>query len=169
MRFAEDLEDVFPHVPFPADPAVFARAVAVGRDIRAVETFARAPAALDAASQLVTPPSAGPLVAVDLDDGRLVLRDDGTGVLAGIAPAVWEFAVSGYRLLPRWLAAREGQPVDLTLVTAARDIIARIAELLGLFADADAVLVDALADTLGRDALGVGAPPVQEGADDESD
>lgn len=46
--------------------------------------------------------------------------------------------------------------MDLTLVAAARDVIARIAELIDLFADADAVLVDAPADTLGRDALGPG-------------
>ncbi|WP_295638755.1 type ISP restriction/modification enzyme, partial [Novosphingobium sp.] len=43
-RFAEDLEDTFPHVPFPADPAVFARAAAVGREVRALEAFQRAPA-----------------------------------------------------------------------------------------------------------------------------
>lgn len=59
-----------------------------------------APAALNAASQLVTLSSAGPLIAIALDDGQLVLRDDSTGVLSGIAP-VWAFAVSGYRLLPR--------------------------------------------------------------------
>ena len=83
--------------------------------------------------------------------------------------AVWDFAVSGYRVLPRWLAARVGQPVDLTLVAAVRDLIARIAELLALFDRADAVLVDTLADTLGRDELGLGAPPVQESTDDDSD
>ena len=43
LRFAEDLEDVFPHVPFPAEPAIFEDAVRVGREIRAVETFARRP------------------------------------------------------------------------------------------------------------------------------
>ena len=44
LRFAEDLEDVFPHVPFPARHDVFQDAVRVGREIRAVETFERAPA-----------------------------------------------------------------------------------------------------------------------------
>ena len=42
-RFAEDLEDVFPHVPFPARYPVFADAVRIGREIRMVETFAREP------------------------------------------------------------------------------------------------------------------------------
>lgn len=169
LRFAEDLEDVFPHVPFPADPAVFARAAAVGREIRAVETFARAPADLDGLSQLETPPSPGPLAGVGWDEGRLTLRDDDTGVLSGVPRAVWDFAVSGYRVLPRWLAAREGQPVDLALVAAIRDLIARIAELLTLFDRADAVLVDALGDTLGRERLGLCDAPVQEASDDDSD
>lgn len=168
LRFAEDLEDVFPHIPFPADPAVFARAVAIGREIRAVETFGRSPAALDMVSQLVTPPSAGPLAAVDWIDGEITLRDDGTGVLAGIPKGVWDFAVSGYRLLPRWLAAREGESVDLTLVAAVRDVAARVAELIDLFDQADAVLIDALADTLGRDALGLSDAAGQDVDDDES-
>jgi hypothetical protein len=45
LRFAEDLEDVFPHVPFPSDHALFVEAAALGREIRAVETFARSPRA----------------------------------------------------------------------------------------------------------------------------
>ena len=43
LRFAEDLEDVFPHVPFPARHAIFRDAVRLGHEIRAVETFARQP------------------------------------------------------------------------------------------------------------------------------
>ncbi|MDQ3143522.1 MAG: hypothetical protein M3Q57_01400, partial [Pseudomonadota bacterium] len=37
-RFAEDLEDVFPHIPFPADHAVLMRAITIGGEIRTVET-----------------------------------------------------------------------------------------------------------------------------------
>lgn len=44
-RFAEDLEDVFPHVPFPSSPDVYAEAAHIGADIRAVQTFTRPPAA----------------------------------------------------------------------------------------------------------------------------
>lgn len=45
LRFAEDLEDVFPHVPFPSDHVQFLAAAELGREIRAVETFARQPGA----------------------------------------------------------------------------------------------------------------------------
>ena len=43
LRFAEDLEDVFPHVPFPSNHTLFLEAATLGREIRAVETFAQPP------------------------------------------------------------------------------------------------------------------------------
>jgi hypothetical protein len=43
LRFSEDLEDVFPHIPFPAQHVAFAEAVRLGREIRVIETFARQP------------------------------------------------------------------------------------------------------------------------------
>lgn len=171
LRFAEDLEDVFPHVPFPADPAVFSRAVAIGRDIRAVETFARDPGAAFLTPDLArieTPPTPGGLARIEWDAGTIILRDDGSGRIEIIPEPVWKFAVSGYRLLPRWLDAREGQPVDLALVNAVRDMAGRIMELIDLFARADTVLVDALSESLARDALGLGDPP-QEDDDDATD
>ena len=58
---------------------------------------------------------------------------------------MWNFSVSGYRLLFRWLDARRGLPVDNALVTALRDLVGRIAELIDLFDRADQVLVRALA------------------------
>ena len=155
--FTEDLEDVFAHVPFPGDHAVFVDAASLGRDIRAVETFARPPGAAfltQALARLDTTPSAGPLAVVEWSEGGIVLRDDGSGRVSGIPDPVWRFAVSGYRLLPRWLAARQGQPVDAALIEAVRDVAGRIAELLDLFARADMLLARALRDTLSRESLG---------------
>ncbi|WP_173202941.1 type ISP restriction/modification enzyme [Sphingopyxis sp. BSNA05] len=162
MRFAEDLEDVFPHVPFPADREVFNQAVAIGASIRAVETFARAPDRNYVATRLETPPT-GVLGDTVLRDGEIILCADGSGRLTGVTEAVWSFAVSGYRILPRWLDAREGQPVDLELVEQIRDIAARIAELIDLFDQADNVLESTLVDCLTREALGFG----EEEADDD--
>lgn len=163
--FAEDLEDVFPHVPFPGDLAVFLDAAAVGREIRAVETFARAPGDAFLTPRLAraeTAPSTGPLAAVEWQNGEIALRADGSGRLSGIPEAVWRFQVSGYRLLPRWLAAREGQSVDAALIRSLRDVAGRIAESIDLFARADTVLVRALHNTLSRDALGLCEPAPQE-------
>ena len=164
-RFAEDLEDVFPHIPFPGDHAVFLAAAAIGREIRAVETFSRVPGAAFLTPKLArveTTPSAGTLAAVEWQDGKIMLRADGSGCVSGIAEIIWRFHVSGYRLLPRWLDARQGQPVDAALIQSLRDLAGRIAELIDLFDRADTVLVRALTDTLSRESLGLGEPQPHE-------
>jgi hypothetical protein len=160
LRFAEDLEDVFPHVPFPASKAVFDRAAAVGARIRAVETFERAPNATyltNAIARIETTPlgvldSIGPS---DWDEGSLILCDDGSGKVSGIPAAVWGFSVSGYRVLQKWLAGREGISVDNAFLSEFRDITGRINELIHLFDEADLVLQDALNHTLTRRELGL--------------
>ncbi len=157
LRYAEDLEDVFPHIPFPSDYALFREAVAIGREIRAVETFERAPGAtfLTAGVARVETEGTGALEASDWSDSELFLCANHTGRVSGISTEVWNFEVSGYRLLFRWLDARKGLPVDRTLITGMRDVVGRIAELIDLFARADHVLERALSATLSREALGL--------------
>ena len=169
-RFAEDLEDVFPHIPFPATRAVFERAVALGRDIRAVETFARAPEARFrplSFFRLVSDITSGtPLAAVAAPvDGAIVLCADGSGRVTGVPPAIWGFAVSGYRVLPRWIEGRRGLPAD-QVWRELRDVAARIAELIHRFDEADLVLADTLADTLTREDLGLAVAPTPPDGDE---
>jgi hypothetical protein len=159
LRFAEDLEDVFPHVPFPAQLAVFHDAVRAGREIRVVETFARPPGdryRRPSFVRLATQPR-GPVAAIEYADSEITLCDDRTGQVTGLPQAVWDFSVSGYRLVPRWLEARIGLPADLVFVRELRDICGRIAELIDLFAEADIVLNATLQETLTREALGLGS------------
>ena len=170
--FAEDLEDVFPHVPFPVEHQVFLDAAAIGREIRAIETFARPPGKAflhDSLLSIDSLPSAGPLGAVEWRDGGFALRPDGTGKVTGVPEAVWRFQVSGYRLLPRWLAAREGQPIDKAFREAMRDVAGRIAELIHWFDRADLVLAQALAHTATRDELGLASAPASDDATETDD
>jgi Type ISP C-terminal specificity domain/N-6 DNA Methylase len=155
LRFAEDLEDVFPHVPFPGDYELFMAAAALGREIRAVQTYARAPGAafLKPSLARMETEATGPLHVSSLTDGGVFLCENKTGRVSGISDALWEFSVSGYRLLPRWLAAREGLTIDNTLIKDMRDVAGRIAELIDLFGRADKVLELALGRTLSRHAL----------------
>jgi hypothetical protein len=158
LRFAEDLEDVFPHVPFPSDHALFLEAAALGREIRAVETFARPPRAefLNPGVARVESEATETLHATDWSEGEIYLCANRTGRVSGVSAAVWNFSVSGYRLLFRWIDARQGLPIDHALVTALRDLVGRIAELIDLFARADQLLERALGATLSREALGLG-------------
>jgi hypothetical protein len=153
LRFAEDLEDTFPHVVFPLDAAVFGNAAALGREIRAVETFARDPAPRGLGFVRIETAPTGAVAPIELIGEGLTLCADGTGRVTGVPQAVWNFSVSGYRVLPRWLEARVGQPADHEFVRAFRDICGRIAELIELFVQADTVLSAALHDSLSREAM----------------
>jgi Type ISP C-terminal specificity domain/N-6 DNA Methylase len=158
-RFAEDLEDVFPHIPFPARHATFGDAVRIGREVRAVETFARPPGEAyrrPGFARVVDEPR-GAVAAVEYANGEITLCADGTGRITAIPEAVWNFAVSGYRVLPRWIEGRRGLPADLGLVRELRDICGRIAELIDRFAEADMVLEATLHETLTRGTLGLGS------------
>ncbi|PKQ10737.1 MAG: hypothetical protein CVT70_18040 [Alphaproteobacteria bacterium HGW-Alphaproteobacteria-1] len=162
LRFAEDLEDVFPHVPFPADHAVFVRAVQLGARIRAIQTFdpAHPPArcADPAFVRLATAPTPGGGLAPSAPEGdRMTLCADGSGQVEGLPAALWAFEVSGYPVLQRWLEGRVDHPVDLALFDAFRDICARVAEHIDLAAQADTILGEALGATLNRDVLGLPA------------
>ena len=159
LRFAEDLEDVFPHVPFPADHDVFAQLAALGALIRAAQTFdaAHAPsAAADPAFvRLATAPTRGAVLHVVSAGHSLSLCADGSGRVEGLPPALWAFEVSGYPVLHRWLEGRAGLPVDLELFDTFRDVCARLADLVRLFDQADTLLASTLTATLNRDALGL--------------
>lgn len=157
IRFAEDLEDTFPHIPFPASLETLNEAARIGAQIRALETFARAPDPdrLPEGFATLSSRPTGPLADAEWEDGELALCTDGSGVLAGISESVWTFAVSGYRVLPKWLTAREGQELDLPKIQEIRDIAGRIHELLHWFDQADLVLEAALGDTLSREELGL--------------
>ena len=166
VRFAEDLEDTFPHIPFPADPALFHQAVAIGHEIRALETFAREPLAEFRAKDFcrLRSEASGPVELHEGEEGEWHFCADGSGRFDGLPPRVWEFAVSGYRVLKRWADAREGLPGP-EYWPQFRDVAARINELLHRFDEADLVLGQVLADTLSRDELGLD----KRGPDDENE
>jgi len=157
LRFASDLEGDFPHIPFPRDAPVMARAAALGARIRALQTFAASPDPAHNTTTVATAPGAETKLAagISYDAGVITLGNDGSARIEGVPRAVWDFAVSGYALLPRWLAHRKGQKVDAALLDAVRDLVARIAQLITLMADADAVLADALSNALSRADLGL--------------
>lgn len=155
LRFAEDLEDVFPHVPFPAGRDTFREACRIGGEIRAVETFSRDPSPDHLApgmARLTTQPR-GAVAPGDYADGAIALCADGSGRIEGLPHDIWSFAVSGYRVLPRWIEARAGVPADFGFVNELRDNCGRIAELIDLFNRADIVLTETLRATLTREAL----------------
>lgn len=161
-RFAADLEESFPHIPLPAAHAVFVQAARIGAEIRALESFARAPAEAFRVARITGAASAGAVLAVpSLSDafkgtgggaGQVRLLETGLA-LDRVPERAWTFAVSGYRVLYRWLAARNGEAWDVGLQRGALDLVNRLAELLHWFDQADPVLGAAIANPLTRTQL----------------
>jgi hypothetical protein len=162
-RFARDLEEAFPHIPFPADPAVFEAAARIGAEIAALESFARQPSATFRTARLAgkatgvtlwVPPIGQAFLPDGTGNGAIPLQQDGSLRLAGVPERVFAFGVSGYRVLYRWLAARAGESLA-EVQRDALDVAWRLTELMHWFDQADPVLEAAVAEPLGRGALGL--------------
>ena len=74
MRFAHDLEDDFPHIPFPNEFAVFEAAMTVGARIRAIQTFGKPPAERFRTARLVGRARAAPAWMSRCGDARSSAR-----------------------------------------------------------------------------------------------
>lgn len=180
-RFAHDLEDDYPHVPFPASHDDFVEAAAIGARIRVLQGFSEGPAQLYRNARLE-----GDATGLTLDvptPARAWAGEDGMGAIAlvngqkfrmtGISDRVWHFAVSGYSLLYKWLKARAGEPLHgergAELLQEALDIAWRIEELIALCDEADIVLTRVVDNSLTREDVNVqprDAVDDGEGADD---
>ncbi|HVC61147.1 MAG TPA: type ISP restriction/modification enzyme [Acetobacteraceae bacterium] len=174
-RFAADLEDDFPHVPLPASPEVFADAAALGAAIRGIESFSADPlpqhrlARLTGTASGVTlsvPTPARAFLAGGAGTGSVLLQTDGSLRVSAVPERAWMLEVSGYRVLYRWLAARNGEALDAGLLRAILDLVWRIAELAHLFDAADAVSERAVASVLTRTDLGLPHPSPGSRIDD---
>jgi len=139
-RFAHDLEDDFPHVPFPANPETFQEAARIGARIRALQTFAESPAEEFRRARLVGQAS-GPVLDVptpqrafagDGEAGHVALLSDQSLRIANVSERIWQFSVSGYQVLYRWLRARNGDEITAVLQRNILDTVGRIDESLHL-------------------------------------
>lgn len=180
-RFAHDLEDDYPHVPFPAARDDFVEAAGIGARIRVLQGFNERPADTYRNARLE-----GDATGLTLDvptPARAWAGDDGMGAIAlvngqnfrmtGISEQVWRFAVSGYPLLYKWLKARSGEPLHgqrgAELLQEALDVAWRIEALIALGDEADNVLARVLDNSLTREDVNVqprDAIDDGEGADD---
>lgn len=165
-RFAHDLEDDHPDVPFPAERGCFERAAAIGSRIRTLQGFRRLPdeqyrtATLEGDARgrpLDVPSPAQAFVPGEESRGSVLLVRDGDFSIANVSVRAWIYAVSGYRPLYKWLKARQGEsmhgPSGVALLRGALETVWRLEELVALSDEADVVLDDAVALTLTREEL----------------
>jgi hypothetical protein len=124
-RFAADLKQPGLRIPITADKALFARAVALGKEVIWLHTFgdrytsnvdqdkrpAKAPRMPE--GQIPTIPAKGTISALE-DDMPEELRYDepaqrlyiGTGYIDKVSPAIWAYEVSGKPVLAHWFSYR---------------------------------------------------------------
>ena len=165
--FARDLEDAFPHIPFPANPDVFAAAAALGADIRALQGFTRPPGKAFRQARLLgratgvtlqVPPPSRAFLQDGAGGGLIPLQEDQSLRLAHVPLAAWEFQVSGYPVLYRWLKAREGDALDAAFTQDVLDLVWRLTEMVEVMGRADAVLASARSHPLTRGELNLPQP-----------
>lgn len=87
--------------------------------------------------------------------GAVLLQPDASLLLTDVSERAWNFEVSGYKVLYRWLAARTGEALDQPLLRAALDLAWRLAELVQCCDAADILLAQAIDSPLTRSDLGL--------------
>ena len=101
-RFAEELRTPGPRIPLATEPALFDEAARLGQAALALHTFGQVPRGL--ARCLAEPGEPYPRAFSYEPAGRLLRL--GEGAFGPIAPEVWDYSVSGLRVLPSWLRRR---------------------------------------------------------------
>ena len=164
IRFACEIENNFPHVPFPANPCVFFEAAKLGARIRALQTFSYVPQAAfrnariegKASQQILDVPAPRRAFFGDPGAKMLALRADHSIVITNVSERAWRFGVSSKTsILHRWMKARSGQELTSDLQRQLLDVIARIEELLTLFDEGNDVLERTLKNSLTRIQIGL--------------
>ena len=187
-RFHTELATRELRVPLTADPVLFARCIAVGRELLFLHTYGERfvdgqhwPAPI--VKSLTAVPSGRMPERFSYDPARRVLSVDG-GDFGPVSPGVWDYEVSGLRVVQSWLGYRMKQrkgkkssPLDdITPVEWGSDIVSELLRLLNLLTrtievqSEQAALLDAIlgGPLLGADALGEVPPAWRKAPKDES-
>jgi len=118
QRFADELESKVVRLPLTAEPAMWTEAVALGTQLIWLHTFGER--FRDAGSISGPLPNGGvswQRAVTELPEGRKAIRYEeeeqllhiGDGVVSGVRPDVWSYAVSGWPVVRRWLEHRTRQ------------------------------------------------------------
>lgn len=116
-RFINELRKPGPRVPLTADPALFVEARDLGRELLWLHTFGQRFNDSNRPRKIPRHPNIAWIAAVkgipgspqeisfDPESKQLFV---GTGIVAGVRQDVWEFEVTGWKVLQKWLGYRTG-------------------------------------------------------------
>jgi hypothetical protein len=156
-RFGEELRTPGPHVPIATDADVFGRCVAVGQQLLRVHTYRDITARKARIQREIGLPFPS---SYRYTDHHLSVGD---GRVGPVDPDVWEYSVSGYRVLPMWLRRRilprARSPLDAIVPERWTEALSReLLELIWLL-EATVALGPALDDLLEAAASPAGRKP----------
>jgi Type ISP C-terminal specificity domain/N-6 DNA Methylase len=187
-RFHEELATRELRVPLTADPALFAQAVTLGRELLFLHTYGERFAhgqrwPTPVVKNLTAVPSGRMPEHFGYDPARRVLDVDG-GEFGPVLPEVWDYEVSGLRVVPSWLGYRmkhrkgkKSSPLDdITPLEWDSEIVSELLRLLNLLTRTialqpeQATLLDEIlaGPLLAADALGNVPPAWRKAPKDES-
>lgn len=119
-RFAQELSTVGTRVPITALPGLWDKAVTLGEMLLWLHTYGERFTDRDRGPRIERHPeiewveSVGALPAEPADiqyDAASGTIRVGTGVISGVRPEVWEFEVTGFAVVRKWLEARTGKGI----------------------------------------------------------
>lgn len=119
QMFAADLATPGPHVPLTASPDLFNEAVDLGKELLWLQTYGQrfgeqtnetVPRAngVEWIADVRTLPRTLEEVKYDPQTKTITIGD---GVLGGVSPAVWNYAVSGWRVVRQWIGSRTARGI----------------------------------------------------------
>lgn len=136
-RFREELNTPGPRVPFTASPDFFERAVTIGKRLLWLHTYGErftntAPSTTDTTEELRPPhiPRIASLAwrsavtRIPQDTSEITYDSStrslhiGDGVITGVPEDVWEFEVSGFPVVQRWLGSRTANGIGRSAISS---------------------------------------------------
>ncbi|OLT26340.1 hypothetical protein BJF82_12530 [Kytococcus sp. CUA-901] len=116
--FATELTTPGPRIPITTDPAIFQEAVAFGSRLLWLHTWgdryrgkdrgAHVPVSVGWSASVTTLPSGSDQISYDADSHEIHVGD---GIVTGVRREVWEFSISGFPVVQRWLQSRTASGV----------------------------------------------------------
>ncbi|KRE97552.1 hypothetical protein ASG76_02260 [Nocardioides sp. Soil774] len=110
-RFYTELSESSARVPITKSADLFREVVSFGRMLIGVETYGErfqeaVPAGFSGTARIERSPSAGDYPESYRYEAASSVLNLGEGLISGVSPAVWEFEVSGLRVVSSWLGYR---------------------------------------------------------------
>lgn len=155
LEFRSDLRTEFPRIPFPRDSEVFRRGADLGWTLVRIHGGEEGYPA-DGSLTLQSPPERLDTITLDYDAERIVWEEESDSYVGPVTRAAMDYSVSGYHVIPQWLARRRDVAFHHQLRTEMLDLIWRVERTMDLSEELDDLLAQLMVgDTLHAKEFGV--------------